>query len=352
MPFDGAGTFAVYTPGTPYANGTTIDETVVNAVQSDFATGLTNCVTRDGQSPPTANLPMGGFKITGLAAGSAAGNSLRYEQALLLSGNAGSVAPTYLGGTVYPFYSGLIFGLTLSTAGSSSTMSVAAGVASDPSTTAPYLMRLASSIGKTTSAWAVGTGNGGLDTGAIANSTWYHFYLISRTDTGVVDVLFSTSATSPTMPANYTQKRRIGAGKTDGSGNWTAFTQDGDYFRWSASVLDINVTNPGTSAVLRTLTVPTGVNVTADFNIYVSNSGTASAAVQVSDPAATDEAASASAAPLAMLQSATAGGNAFANLKIRTNTSAQVRVRGTSSDANEALRIATLGWIDRRGRDA
>ena len=66
MPFDGSGTFAVYTPGTPYVNGTTIDETVVNAVQSDFATGLTNCVTRDGQSPATANLPMGSFRHTGV----------------------------------------------------------------------------------------------------------------------------------------------------------------------------------------------------------------------------------------------------------------------------------------------
>lgn len=66
MPFNGSGTFAVYTPGTPYVNLTTIDETVVNAVQTDFATGLTNCVTRDGQSPATANLPMGGFRHTGV----------------------------------------------------------------------------------------------------------------------------------------------------------------------------------------------------------------------------------------------------------------------------------------------
>lgn len=33
-----------------------------------------------------ANQPMGGFKLTGLGAGTAAGNSVRYEQAILISG--------------------------------------------------------------------------------------------------------------------------------------------------------------------------------------------------------------------------------------------------------------------------
>src|SRR5581483_6632569 len=83
-------------------------------------------------------------------------------------------------------------GLTLSTAGSSATFSVAAGEAMDSTNVA--LMILAASISKTTSSWAVGSGNGGLDTGAIATSTWYHVWLIQRPDTGVVDVLISTSA--------------------------------------------------------------------------------------------------------------------------------------------------------------
>lgn len=36
-----------------------------------FATGLSNCVTKDGQTTPTANLPMGGFKHTNVADSSA-----------------------------------------------------------------------------------------------------------------------------------------------------------------------------------------------------------------------------------------------------------------------------------------
>jgi hypothetical protein len=47
-----------------------------------FATGLSNCVTRDGQSPWLANLPAAGFILTGLGAGTANGHSVRYEQLL------------------------------------------------------------------------------------------------------------------------------------------------------------------------------------------------------------------------------------------------------------------------------
>lgn len=108
-------------------------------------------------------------------------------------------------------------GLTLSTAGGSGTMSIAAGFAVD--STNVYGMSL-SAFTKTTSSWALGTGNGGLDTGTIANSTWYYFYLIQRVDTKVVDVIFSLSASVPTYPANYTVCRRIGEGLTDGSAHW------------------------------------------------------------------------------------------------------------------------------------
>lgn len=242
-------------------------------------------------------------------------------------------------------------GLGLSTAGSSTTMTVAAGLATD--VTNVDLLTLASSIGKTTAAWAVGTGNGGLDTGAIANSTWYHFYLIKRTDTGVVDVLFSLSASAPTMPANYTEKRRIGSGKTDGVGNWTAFVQDGDYFRWLASVLDINSTNPGTAAVSATLTVPTGVNVHAIINVSLADTTGTTNWMNVSDLAANDEAGSATAAPLGVEFMFNAQPvQSVARIVERTNTSAQVRYRVSNSSGTVIVRIATLGWIDRRGKDA
>lgn len=71
MPFSGSGSFSVYTPGNPAVTGTTISSTAFNNTMNDFATGLSNTITRDGQSPATSNIPMGSNRITGLANGTA-----------------------------------------------------------------------------------------------------------------------------------------------------------------------------------------------------------------------------------------------------------------------------------------
>lgn len=57
--------------------------------------------------------------------------------------------------------------------------------------------------------WVVGTNQGGLDTGTVKTG-FYAVHLIQRSDTGVVDVLFSLSAGGPTSPTNYDRFRRIG----------------------------------------------------------------------------------------------------------------------------------------------
>ena len=46
----------------------------------DIAEALTQSVSRDGQTPILQNMLMGGNKLTGLSAGTASGDSLRYEQ--------------------------------------------------------------------------------------------------------------------------------------------------------------------------------------------------------------------------------------------------------------------------------
>lgn len=251
---------------------------------------------------------------------------------------------------------GYIDGLTLSTAGSSTTFTVAAGQAADDANA--VMVSLTSAISKTTGSWVVGSGSGGLDTGSIANLTWYHVWLIRRPDTGVEDVLVSLSATSPTMPANYTQKRRIGSMRTNGSGQWTAFRQVQDWFEWDAAVSDAAVSNPGTAAVTRVLTVPTNVVVQAVFNGGVRNLGSAVAGnVYFSPLTKSNEAANEVAAPFwtagAYTQSAAAGARSSYTMNfVWTDTSAQIRTRLSASDGNVSLYIATLGWIDPRGKNA
>jgi len=70
MPRNGSGSYAL-PAGNPVTTGTTISSTVQNNTMSDIATALTASLAKDGQTVPTANLPMGGYKHTGAAAGSA-----------------------------------------------------------------------------------------------------------------------------------------------------------------------------------------------------------------------------------------------------------------------------------------
>lgn len=69
MSFNGSGTFLINTAGQPVVTGTVISSTAFNALTADLATGLSTCLTKDGQTTPTANIPMGSNKITGLAVG-------------------------------------------------------------------------------------------------------------------------------------------------------------------------------------------------------------------------------------------------------------------------------------------
>lgn len=71
MSFNGSGTFQINTAGQPVVTGTVISSTAFNALTADLATGLSTCITKDGQTTPTANIPMGSNKITGLANGTA-----------------------------------------------------------------------------------------------------------------------------------------------------------------------------------------------------------------------------------------------------------------------------------------
>lgn len=198
-------------------------------------------------------------------------------------------------------------------------------------------------------AWAVGPNAGGLDTGTKAVSTWYHVWLIKRPDTGVVDATFSESATAPTMPASYTKKRRLGAVRTDSSGAITAFVQSGDYTYWNVSTAAFDFDGAtGTGANTVTHRVPTGVGVLA-FGAFWSSSGTADGYLSpLSTPDLTPSSGASPSYPLQNLMRGLSNTSAPWG-PILTNTSGQTRWRFATSTT---LKVATYGWIDRRGRDA
>lgn len=81
MSFDGAGQYSLVAGlQANLANGQPNDGTEVYAAFADIATALSTAVCKDGQTTITANMPMSGFKFTGLGAGATTGDSIRYEQ--------------------------------------------------------------------------------------------------------------------------------------------------------------------------------------------------------------------------------------------------------------------------------
>jgi hypothetical protein len=67
-------------PGYFAVDGTTIEVSQHNPPLEDIAEALTDSLPRDGSAPMTGNLPMGSNKITGLAAGTNAGDAVRFDQ--------------------------------------------------------------------------------------------------------------------------------------------------------------------------------------------------------------------------------------------------------------------------------
>jgi hypothetical protein len=79
--FNGSGTVLINTAGQPVVSGTVISSTAFNALTADLATGLSTCITKDGQTTPTANIPMGSNRITGLGSAVDATDAATFAQA-------------------------------------------------------------------------------------------------------------------------------------------------------------------------------------------------------------------------------------------------------------------------------
>jgi hypothetical protein len=197
--------------------------------------------------------------------------------------------------------------------------------------------------------WVFGTNQGGLFSGTKAANTWYHAFIIRRSDTGDVDAGFDTSFTAANKPANYDQFRRRFSILTDGSGNIRPFLQWGDYILWKTPIVDQNGITVGTTASLLTLSVPPGVRVQPLLSVATGLKAAAAPGIYFSSPDVTDVAAS---FPGAMTTGANAVGQSTATTGlgeiVLSNTSSQIRARCT--DASTTAWVATQGWLDPAGR--
>ena len=81
MAYNGTGTFnRIYNWTTDAANGINIEAARMDTEDNGFATGLSNAITKDGQTTITADIPFSSKKITALANGSARTDSIALGQ--------------------------------------------------------------------------------------------------------------------------------------------------------------------------------------------------------------------------------------------------------------------------------
>lgn len=380
----------------PVTTNTTISSVWANNTLSDIATALSTAVLKDGTQVITANIPMAGFKFTGLGAGSAAGHSVRWEQSapgvvttagdlirgtaagaitrvafgtlgdLLVGGGTGASAALAVGangtvpmarsanttyGMAYAAIAGkYIYGLTYAN-GTDAVNDINIAVGSAMDITGAYAMTVGTALGKQSDVnWAVGGTTGApagfLDTGSVGDSDYY-IWLIARSDTGVVDALCSLSSTAPTMPTNYDFKRLIGWFKRVG-GTIVAFhtyeTEGGGIeLNWDVPTLDVNLGNTLTTARRAdALKVPLNFSTMAHFNVFAIDA-VANFGVWLCCPDQTDAAPSGTVAPLTTINQQTIGSGVGAELKVRTSATGTIAARANLATV-DLYAVSTMGF--------
>ena len=278
-----------------------------------------------------------------LAIGVAAGMATR-----LAVGASGEILtsngtiPTWSAFSTLPLAKNHIAKLELSKS-AADVLTIAAGQARDA--TDAHNMVLAAFTKDVSSTWAVGTGNGSLDTGAYAATTLYAVWLIKRSDTSVVDVLSSESFSAPTMPTNYDFKRLIGYFVTDSGPDIIAFTQVGDYFRMTGDIItDVN-DNTITSDTFEVAALSVPPSCLAHIYARVVNTATTGfqMRVNVRTAGAADAADHAEAFSSFTIGAAT---DSVASIGIvLVNSSSQVDYTALEADQTATVVISTLGCL-------
>lgn len=224
-------------------------------------------------------------------------------------------------------------------------INITAGYAND--STNIYSMNLSSEMTKQIDAsWAAGNDVGGLSSSlTVANNTTYSVFLVEIS--GSTDILFDTSLTCANGITDHsvTKYRRIGFALTDGSANIYQFTQTGDYFNWNDVNRDFNVAFH-TSRVLRTIKVPTGLELIALFSSGAYSNANNRAA-WIGSPSVTDFVPTDGYGNTTLNPRNANQGDSNIQL-IRTNTNGQIATRCSNLTGN--IYGYTVGYYDNRGK--
>lgn len=221
---------------------------------------------------------------------------------------------------------------------------------------AGMLTRTAALTKSIDAAWAEGSG-GGLPTSVLKNNaTWYHFFVIGKWDTAaktwIVDAGFDTTTTASNLLAAsaFTEYRRVGSVYyVDGTTKLKKFFQGGDCFLWDVPPCDATGAPCSTSAVLHAVSVPMIGGIRAVLTVAMNEtSGTGRQHYGlITSPLQADTAPTSSSWNTTIFENGSAATCISQRFEILTNI-AQVRARWQYATGNYS--IATLGWIDTRGK--
>lgn len=227
---------------------------------------------------------------------------------------------------------------------------IAVGEATD--STDAYVMKLTSAMTKQLDAtWAAGTNQGGLFSGTIAATTWYHVFLIRKDSDGSIDAGFDTSVSAANIPTGYTAYRRIGSVYTDATPYIIAFHQYGDEFWWDSTQQDYTASSVAATAFAQAFSVPSGVNVLGHF-AAVGKSSTTSGVFYSLLPGNTTETTTSSYNQV-VANTDTNSGNGrdnVGNVDLVTDTSSQIYIVASGVNGSHTLWVGTRGWKDPRGK--
>lgn len=142
-----------------------------------------------------------------------------------------------------------------------------------------YVENLAVVTKRLDAAWSAGTGGGGLDAGAKANSQTYHVHALRKQSDGSFDALFSLSATAPTVPPGYDLIQRLGSVCTKSDGSIRRFIQRANHFNWAEAVTvdDFTVTTSLPYGDYTFTYLPRGVDLLVRVRMVVLGPGSGSA---------------------------------------------------------------------------
>lgn len=326
----GAGT-ATITPTTSTVDGAASIALTTGQGVRIFSDG-TNYFTQRGVSSAALTVKDEGSTLT------TAASSMDFVGAGVTATNTGgAVTVTIPNNTTVlrNWISGLV--LSNNTLDTANDIDIAVGEAADSTST--YLMQLSSVLTKRLdAAWAAGTNQGGLDTGAEAVSTWYHVWLIRKDSDGSTDALFSTSVSAPTMPSGYTAKRLIGSVYNNSSSALRQFLATeaaggGVYTLWIDGVIDANLSSTiGTTNTNITLITPLGYSCVATIAVRV-NTGTAQSIYvsSISDPQTLEVFRNVSTA------------DSSTTFRLQTNSSSQIRAKSGTGTITTFIAVS-IAW--------